>query len=329
MSSFPTIRPATPADVPTVFDLIQGLADYEKLSHEVVGSEAALDEHLFGDRPYMEALLVEQDTTPAGFALFFQTYSSTIGTPGYYLEDLFVFPEFRGRGFGKALLSALARRALDQNFQHLQWSVLDWNAPAIAFYQKIGATVHDHHRIARMTGNALTVLAQSPAIAHHADGERFKTSLVNTRTLRPPVQEHPSSQSEAGFEARVQSVFHALSVHSPPVEALGIWLDDALVGLATITHSYSTFLTQPGLLVESLAIAPDQSPDLAHDIETRLLHALATLAVERHCGRLEWIINHDDERAIAQCQRLGGTVLPDWRICRMGEEAIATLAATR
>ncbi len=322
----PTVRPAMPADIPTVFELIRGLAEYEKLSDEVVGSEEALYHHLFGDRPYIESLLVEANGTPAGFALFLQNYSTAIGSPGYYLEDLFVFPEFRGQGFGKALFSALAKRACDQDFRHLQWSVLDWNAPAIAFYRNIGATVDDHHRIARITGNALTTLAQSPAPSTPVNGAVSHADMLDAHRIRAHL--HPTSSSHSTslipLSTFTEAIAHALAVHSPPIEALGVWIDNALAGIATITHSYSTFLTQPGLLVESMAIAPD----LYHPVQTTILHCLAALAVERNGGRLEWIVNQYDERAVALCQHLGGSVLPDWRICRIEGEAIATLASS-
>ncbi len=317
-----TIRPVEPADVPTVFALIRALAEYEQLSHEVVGTEAALYAHLFGDRPYIESFLVEENGTPAGFALFFKIYSVEIGTPGYYLEDLFVFPEFRGRGLGKALLAALAQRALEQGFQHLQWSVLDWNAPAIAFYQTIGADVHPHQRIARITGDGLTQAstiqtALTPFTAQWVDAD-FLTNMPNgsSSTDHSPL---PATF----LEKNKASLRRAIAPPSSQVEALAIYHETTLVGLATFTHSYSTFLTQPGLLIESMVVAPG---DRAAEIQHTILQTLAALATERQCGRLEWLVHQDDEQAIAQCQHMGGTVRPDWRICRMNAGAIATLA---
>lgn len=144
------LRPATPADIPTLFRLIQALAEYENLSHAVTGSAAALETHLFGDRPYAEAVLAECDGEPAGFALFFYNYSTFLTQPGIYLEDLFVLPDYRRQGIATALLTYLTDRAIAENCGRLEWSVLDWNASAITFYQGIGAEVLPDWRICRV-----------------------------------------------------------------------------------------------------------------------------------------------------------------------------------
>jgi GNAT superfamily N-acetyltransferase len=155
-----TIRIGRPADVPTIFGLIQGLAEYEKLSHEVVGTEELLREHLFGARPYCEVLLAEADGKAVGFALFFHNYSTFLTKPGIYLEDLFVLPDERGRGYGKALLTALGRLAVERDCGRLEWSVLDWNEPSIQFYKSLGAEAKDEWTINRVTGEALVKLGQ-------------------------------------------------------------------------------------------------------------------------------------------------------------------------
>ncbi len=155
-----SIRPATKSDVPTIFQLIQALAEYEQLEHAVTGSESALEQHLFGNSPYANAILAIQEEKTVGFALWFTTYSTFLTQPGMYLEDLFVLPEYRRSGIGKALLSYLAQIAIQQNYGRFEWSVLDWNAPAINFYQSIGATVRPDWRICRMTGDALSQLAK-------------------------------------------------------------------------------------------------------------------------------------------------------------------------
>lgn len=154
------VRPAQPEDVPALFSLIQALAKYEKLSHQVTGNEDLLREHLFGDRPYAEALLAEYGGNPAGLALFFYNYSTFLTKPGIYLEDLFVLPEYRRLGIGTLLLTQLAQRAKEEGCGRLEWSVLDWNEPAIAFYQRMGADILPDWRICRVTGNALTALAK-------------------------------------------------------------------------------------------------------------------------------------------------------------------------
>lgn len=157
-----TIRPAAPPDIPVLFDLIKALAEYEKLSHAVVGNAQALNDHLFGAKPYIEAILAEYGGQAVGFALFFHNYSTFLTKPGIYLEDLFVLPEFRRQGIGKAILKYLAQLTVTRECGRLEWSVLDWNQPAITFYENIGASVLPDWRICRVTGNALTQLAALP-----------------------------------------------------------------------------------------------------------------------------------------------------------------------
>jgi GNAT superfamily N-acetyltransferase len=152
------IRFASSADVATVHALIRDLARYEKLEHQVRGTEDDLRAHLFGPRPYAEALVCEVDGTSLGFALFFHTYSTFLGRPGLYLEDLFVLPEHRRKGYGRALILQVARLAVSRGCGRLEWSVLDWNAPAIAFYRSLGADVMPDWRICRLTGDALADL---------------------------------------------------------------------------------------------------------------------------------------------------------------------------
>jgi GNAT superfamily N-acetyltransferase len=154
------IRPATSADLPLIAELIRALADYEKLAHEVRFDEAVLGEKLFGPRPYAEVLIGELDGTPQGFALFFHNFSTFEGKPGIYLEDLFVRPEARGSGLGKALLTRLAALAVERDCARLEWSVLDWNAPAIGFYQSLGARLMDGWTGMRVNGEQLVELGQ-------------------------------------------------------------------------------------------------------------------------------------------------------------------------
>jgi GNAT superfamily N-acetyltransferase len=153
------IRFATAADVPLILRFIRGLARYEKLEGEVVADEPALHATLFGDRPAAEVLFAELAGAPVGFALFFPSYSTFLGRPGLYLEDLFVEPSARGRGIGLALMSALARIAVERNYGRFEWSVLDWNTPAIEFYRSLGAVPHREWIIQRMIGDPLTALA--------------------------------------------------------------------------------------------------------------------------------------------------------------------------
>lgn len=150
------IRPAGPGDAPLLLTLIRGLAEYEKLSDQMVATEEALDQTLFGPRPAAEALIATLDGVPAGFALFFQNYSTFLGRPGIYLEDLYVKPELRRRGVGRALFTRVARLAVERRCGRFEWSVLDWNEPAIAFYRSLGAVPLSDWTVFRLTGAALT-----------------------------------------------------------------------------------------------------------------------------------------------------------------------------
>ena len=153
-----SIRPATAADLPLIAQLIRDLAEYEKLADEVRFDQAVLGQKLFGERPYAEVVIGELDGTAQGFALFFHNFSTFEGKPGIYLEDLFVRPEARGSGLGKALLSHLAMLAMERDCARLEWSVLDWNSPAIGFYQKLGARLMDEWTVMRVDGSALQQL---------------------------------------------------------------------------------------------------------------------------------------------------------------------------
>lgn len=154
-----SIRPATEEDVSLILSFIKELAEYERLSGEVVATEDSLRRSLFGERRFAEALIAELGDEPAGFALFFHTFSTFLGRPGIYLEDLYVRPEFRGSGIGRALLVHLARLAKERGCGRLEWSVLDWNEPAIGFYRGTGAAPVSGWTVYRVTGRALEGLA--------------------------------------------------------------------------------------------------------------------------------------------------------------------------
>jgi len=158
-----TIRAATPADVAQILDFIRGLAAYEREPDAVTATEADLLRDGFGPNPYYFCLIAEQGGQPAGFAFYFFNYSTWVGRPGIYLEDLFVHPEFRGLGIGKALLRHVAAIAIEKGCKRLQWAVLDWNTPAIDFYRAMGAEFMDEWRNVRVSGEALMRLAGAEA----------------------------------------------------------------------------------------------------------------------------------------------------------------------
>ncbi|MEB3339037.1 MAG: GNAT family N-acetyltransferase, partial [Leptolyngbyaceae bacterium] len=310
------LRPTTAADVPILFSLIQALADYEKLSHEVVGQASALAEHLFGDRPYVEAMVAEVDGKAVGFALWFPTYISCLAQPGLYLEDLFVLPEYRGQGIGKALLTGLYQLAVDRGCDRLEWSVLDWNAPAINFYRRMGASLREENRICRLTGQQLTqVAAANPTSNFRLAG------MADLPGLWSCIQ---AKAEKDGLSQTLTGTLELLSQHvcqvPPAIKAVLVEQNGEVMGFATFFHNYSTFLTQPGLRIEALfgGVA-----DRERVLEAALLTEVARLAVARNCGRVEWEVAAEDEQAIAVYQKLGATVLPDWRLCQVRGAALS------
>ncbi|MGH6608922.1 MAG: GNAT family N-acetyltransferase [Burkholderiaceae bacterium] len=155
------INAARRTDIDVLHRLIRGLAEYERLEHQVVGTVDDLKRELFADQPIIEAVIAWEDERAVGFALYFHNYSTFLARRGLYLEDLFVVPEARGRGVGKALIRHCAQLAVARGCGRFEWAVLDWNQPAIDFYQSIGATVLQDWRICRLTGDALSSFARS------------------------------------------------------------------------------------------------------------------------------------------------------------------------
>jgi GNAT superfamily N-acetyltransferase len=153
------IREAKRADIPQILDFIKALAEYERLPNEVKANSQTLEKTIFDER-YAEVFIAEYQSKPAGFSLFFHNYSTWLARPGIYLEDLFVYPELRGKGIGKALLKNLAKIAIERDCGRLEWSVLDWNTPALEFYKSLGAKMMDEWTVNRVTGNDLIKLAE-------------------------------------------------------------------------------------------------------------------------------------------------------------------------
>ena len=160
-----SIRPAVPADLPLIASLVRELAEYEKLAHQAVATEADFAAALFGPSPKAHALIVEHDGQPAGFAIYFYNFSTFLGRPGIYVEDVFIRPEFRRGGFGRAIFKYLAQKAVAENCGRMEWWVLDWNEPARGFYDKLGAIRMDEWTVHRLAGAELAALAASRSSA--------------------------------------------------------------------------------------------------------------------------------------------------------------------
>ena len=155
-----SLRMAEAEDIPLILDFIRKLADYEQLSHEVVATEEDLEKHLFGQEKVAEVILGYEGEVPVGFALFFHNFSTFLGKPGIYLEDLFVLEEYRGKSYGKTLLTYLAKLAMERDCGRLEWAVLDWNEPSIEFYKSLGATLLNEWIVNRVSGESLVKLAE-------------------------------------------------------------------------------------------------------------------------------------------------------------------------
>ncbi|HHP7246294.1 MAG TPA: N-acetyltransferase family protein, partial [Elainellaceae cyanobacterium] len=311
-------RLAAQSDVSLLFELIHALAEYEKLAHEVVGSVDALADHLFGDRPCIQAFIAEHQHHPLGFALFFPIYITATAQAGFYLEDLFVKPEARGQGVGKALLARLAQHALEQSDGTLEWSVLDWNAPAIAFYQRIGASISEQDRVCRLTHHPL----QSVSTLTIPSDWTVRFATMDDSLAIAECLDDPDNLSEAKhlFEQWLTPPLAHESALCAHLEVAVVAHGDRIVGCAPVSQSYSTFLTQPGFLIERVVVVPGYSYESVSQV---LVAYLAKVALERYYGRLEWRETLHRPQAIAQAHQLGATVLDDWRICRGSGEAIA------
>ncbi len=336
-----TIRSAMPADVPKIFRLIEALAEYEKLSHEVVGNATTLGEHLFGPKVCIEAILAEWNGDAIAFALFFQNYSVQLLQPGLYLEDLFVMPAYRGQGVGKALLTQLAQTALERHCGQLEWSVLDWNAPAIAFYRRMGADILEQFRVCRVAGEAIAHLAAQPISSRvrsaTADDLAELRPLIEAKSAVISTALDPTAPDTSIKNASTKNTFIKDSSLDPLAELRQhLWGDhptaqiqiavaeDKVIGCAVFSQNYSTFLTKPGFFVGSVLTAPDQ-PKLS--LQQDLLTVLAQQTIAQNFGRLEWLTEADQDTSVHQ--GLEATLLPDWRICRVSGPALTQLSQPR
>src|SRR5205814_7857799 len=185
------IRPATAADVPIILALIRALATYERAPNDVTATEDGLSKVLFGEKPAAEVLLAFENETAVGFAVFFHNFSTWLGRPGLYLEDLFVRPEDRGKGYGRALLIHLAKIARDRGCGRMEWAVLDWNEPAIQFYRKLGAKSMDEWTVFRLKGDGIAKLADAKADKPELGGNGPAVILNEVKDLSQARASHP------------------------------------------------------------------------------------------------------------------------------------------
>ncbi len=199
-----SIRPSNPADVELILGFVQRLAEYEKLSHEVVATPERLRRALFGGQRYAECVIAELDSSPVGFALFFHTFSTFLAQPGIYLEDLFVLPEARQNGVGKALLQHVAALAVERGCGRFEWAVLDWNEPAIRFYRSQGSRALDEWTVHRVNGDALPALAAGKPIPtpEPAPAPRPATAASSMSLPLEPDDEQPAAPADTATPGR-------------------------------------------------------------------------------------------------------------------------------
>jgi GNAT superfamily N-acetyltransferase len=200
-----TIRPATAEDAAQILAFIRALAAYERAPDAATATEADLLRDGFGPNPFYFCLMAEYDGRPAGFALYFFNYSTWEGRPGIYLEDIFVQPEFRGLGIGKALLKRVAAVAVEKNCRRLQWEVLDWNTPAIDFYRAMGAEFLDEWRNARLSGAALEQLAGAPRDAPTVEGTPAPTSPPGAPSFCRPSGERVGDRESQSTDVQAEA----------------------------------------------------------------------------------------------------------------------------
>lgn len=310
------IRAARPQEAAALFGLIVSLAEYEHLAHEVTGSPEALKQHLFDQHPCIEAIVAETAGELMGFALFFVYYSTSLMQPKIYLEDLFVLPQARGKGIGKALLSHLAKLTVQRGYGGLEWSVLDWNTPAIGFYESIGAKILTDARVCRVAGAALPQLASLSAKSIRRAVSSDSADIF--ALVQANIEHDGGLDAFNGSEAQL-----ANHVFNRSYAEVILAEDTKPVGLALFCTNYSTFLTKPGLFVEDLFVLPDYR---GRGIGKALLSDLAQQVIDRGYGRLEWHVRVWNQPAIDFYQRIGAQILPDWRICQLNYAATEQLA---
>ena len=320
------IRFATREDVPVIVALIREAAEFEGHAHLATATPERLAAELFGDGSACECLIGEHGGEPVGFAIFFHNFSTFLCRKGLYLEDLFVRPAARGTGMGKALLQRLARIAVERECGRFEWGVLAWNVDAQAFYQRMGATILPDWRVCRVTGDSLQTLGAPATPA--ADGSPARTRLATRADVPVIVElirdlavyehlEHLATATPARLEVE-------LFGDRPTCECIIGEHDGAPVGFALFFHNFSTYLCRKGLYLEDLFVRPTAR---GTGMGKRLLQALAQVAVERGCGRFEWSVLDWNVDAQGFYERMGATILPDLRICRVTGEALQALGA--
>ncbi len=316
-----SIRPAGQQDLPLVCAYIRELAEYERLAHEAVATTDDLHAALFGDQPKVFCELAESEGAPAGFALWFYTFSTFTGRPGIYLEDLYVRPEHRGHGAGRALLTSLARRCAAEDLGRLEWAVLDWNAPSIAFYKSLGAAPLIDGTLYRLTGEALHALGR----------EARPISSIGIRPAAPEdsglihgfLRDFAESQKMAADLTATEEGLGAGLFAGRPRGFCEIaqWAGRP-AGFADWIYSFSTFKGRHGIFLEDLYVRPQHR---GLGLGRALLGELARRCVQEDLARLEWGVMDWNSPAIAFYESVGARPMSDWTVYRLTGDALKAL----
>lgn len=316
-----SIRPASQRDLPLICAYVRELAEYEQLAHEAVAIPDDLRAALFGDEPRIFCDLAESDGAPVGFALWFYTFSSFTGRPGIYLEDLYVRSEHRGQGAGRALLTSLARRCAAEGLGRLEWAVLDWNAPSIAFYQSLGAAPLSDGTLYRLTGEPLEAVGReatpSPSIAVR------RAASGDSGLIHGFLGEFAESQKMANDLTASERDLRAGLFGGRPRAFCEVaeWAGEP-AGFADWIYSFSTFKGRHGIFLEDLYV---RAHHRGRGLGRALLRDLARRCVTEGLARLEWGVMDWNAPAIAFYESLGAKPMSDWTVYRLTGDALAAL----
>ena len=321
-----SIRPATPEDVGLVLSFVRELAEYERLLDDARSTEADLRAALFGEQPKVFCDLAQWEGRPVGFALWFYTFSTFKGRHGIYLEDLYVRPQHRGRGIGRALLADLAERCSREGLARLEWAVLNWNAPSIAFYESLGARPLSEGSVYRLAGDALKTNA-SQATGHaqtRAPRSIRSAATDDTAVVHRLISEFAESQRLAyEFETSENVLRDALFCERPTVFCdLAEWAGQP-VGVALWIYSFSTFNGRHGIFLEDLYVRPEHR---RRGLGRALLAALADRCIAEKLARLEWGVGNWNTPSIAFYESIGAAPQGDWTVYRLTGDALQNLA---
>ncbi|PLS69748.1 MAG: hypothetical protein CV045_00075 [Cyanobacteria bacterium M5B4] len=308
-----TTRRILQVDVDAVFRQVMALAEYEKLLPSFTGSPEALAQHLFQEDAFVEGVIGEQDSYPAGISLFYCRYDPMQTRPIFFVEDFFVESYYRRKGIGTAMLSYLAQLALGRSCTRMEWMVLQWNTPALSFYQKFQVQILEHDRVARISGDALRYLGTQtlpPVLLR--DGEPADLSAL-----------WELLEIKGNVKGSIDKLEEHLFGFIPYVRVLVAEHAGRPIGMALYSRTYSSFATAPGIFLEELFVLPEYR---GYGLGKSFLISLAQRTLAIGGVRLDFYIDSSQPKVVNYYQKLGAEILHEWRICRVDSTNIQKLA---